>query len=314
MRASAFRNVQSHSVTLHSQNSVQVTCTNDGKTPAFDSWTTPEIIRNPLNGWAEFPEGQGAFDKLNVILSFERELLNTPVKIYLDKSPDFCGQLARNLTDPEMDERIEAFNWANLTQLEQADMLHALSRPGIEHRLTCGNAGTPTSAALVRDRYSARLRLEITIDENWDWRVDRLSFPPVGAHRSAIADSEFMAVYRESHIATPLAFMRCGYVFDAFWRYTPNDRMIDINNTNLDISSPVQLRYVWYVGIPKTGWKEVARTGQDEGLFSYKSFIDKTATVPPEIAADIFEEHDENELANALRLQSGLFKKPQLTG
>lgn len=351
MRTTAFRNVQSYSVTLHPQNRVQVTCTNDGGKPAFDGWTTPEEIQNPINGWTEFPEGQATFDKLNVILLFERKLLNTPVKIYLDKSPEFSGRLARGSFDAETNERIESFNWANLTQLEQADMLHdphlqsptpgagnarnrrgvvhttrgraiqwhelpSLSRPGIKHRLTCGNAGTPTSAALVRDRYSARLRLEIGIDENWDWRVDRLLFPPVGSHRSAIAQSEFMAVYRESHTAIPLAFMRCGYVYDAFWSYTPNRRMAEITYASLDISSPVQLRYVWYVGTPKTGWKEIARTGQGERLLDiHGSFIDeKLATVPPEIAADIFEEHDENELANALRLQSGLFKKLGLNG
>lgn len=341
MRTTAFRNVQSYSVTLHPQNRVQVTCTNDGRTPAFDGWTTPEDIQNPINGWTEFPEGQATFDKLNVISSFEQKLLNTPVQIYLDKSPRFQPYLAWILPDtlPDRSEPRQADGVANPLRdphlqspseplgvirpnrdgtfyqdgrLYRWHQIPSLSLPHVEHRLTCGNAGTPTTAALVRDRYSGNIRLEITIDENWDWRVDRLPLPSVGVHQSAIAESYFMSVYRESQLAPMQALMRCAYVYDLTWNTMPNDRAAEIASAASNIYSTVQLRYVWYLGTPRSGWMEVGRTGQETVLDNGKEFNEKLTDVPPEIAADIFEEHDEHELANALRLQSGLFKKVQL--
>lgn len=362
MKPHAF-NVQSHSTTLLPNNIVQIAYTNDGKTPAFDQTLTPEQIRDPINGFGEFLHGQATLDKLSVILSFERKLLNTPVEIYLDKSPGFQPYLARNLLpmrayeelannpyqlrairndeqpatsepQPDQDDQLDAIEWA-YRQLDAIDPLrdpHLQSptepqtyqtlyqnyfsdrRPRVEHRLTCGNAGTPTTAVLVRDRYSGNIRLEITIDENWDWRVDRLSLPSVGSHQSEIAEAEFMGIYRDSQLAQTQALMRCAYVYDATWSTMPNDRGMEIANAALDIYSPVQLRYAWYLGTPRSGWVEIARTGSETWLNNGKEFNRKLTDVPPEIAADMFEENDEPELANALRLQSGMFKKLGLNG
>lgn len=57
----------------------------ESKKNAYSINTKAETIRNPASGYAEFDTGLQTLDMLNVIETFTRMILYTPLKVYCDK-------------------------------------------------------------------------------------------------------------------------------------------------------------------------------------------------------------------------------------